>query len=235
VAVVKRDELLAFQERVIHALSGEESIAGVDPARVGLVRDLAKAKRIAKIDSVLPRTCRLLGDDFSRLTSDFVNATPPKSFRSRADGLAFYRFLARRGVSAELLDLTYCELAISAMKTPSSHSRPEALSRAPRGSVAIRRAANVRLRRCRFDVRVFFEGDATPMAPIRSPSPIHVAIVADPLADAPRISQLSAGLFDLLRSLRTWHVLPGIADQDTKQFIDQLQQRGFLETAIAED
>ena len=58
---MKRDELLAFQERVIHALSGEKPADGIDPARIGLVRDLAKAKRIAKVESVLPRTCRALG------------------------------------------------------------------------------------------------------------------------------------------------------------------------------
>lgn len=234
-AVVRCDELLAFQERVIHALSSEAPVAGIDPARVELVRDLAKAKRIAKIDSVLPRTCRVLGEDFSHLTSEFVNATPPTSFRSRADSLAFYRFLARRGVSSELLELAYCELAISAMRTPSSHARPEALSRAPGGSVAIRRSPNVRLRRCRFDVRAFFEGDATAMSATRSRAPIHLAIVADPLAGAPRIAQLSAGLFDFLRSLRTWRVLPKVTDQDTKQLLDQLQQRGLLEMAIAEE
>ena len=146
---MRRDELLAFQEHVIHALSGENPIAGIDPGRLELVRDLAKAKRIAKVESVLPRTCNALGGEFSRLSNDFVQATPPRSFRSRADGLAFYRFLARRGAAPGILELAYCELAITALRTPSSREQPGFLSSVDGGTIAIRRAPGVRLRTCR--------------------------------------------------------------------------------------
>jgi hypothetical protein len=232
VAVVKRDELLAFQERVIHALSGENPAHGIDPARIGLVRDLAKAKRIAKVESVLPRTCRALGDDFRRLSDDFARGTPPTSFRSRADGLAFYRFLGRRRAAPALLDLAYCELAVSAIATRSSRDHSGSF-RSVSSDIAIRRAPRVRLRICQFDVRAFFEDDGTAIPAAIPRSPIHLAILADPLAGTPRILQLTPGLFDFVRALRAPRVLPAVTDEDTRQLLDDLEQWGLVEIVRA--
>lgn len=234
-AVVTREEMLAFQERVIHALSGQDPVTEVDSARLEFVRDLARAKRIAKIKSVLPRTCRALDQDFVRLSDDFVHATPPTSFRSRADALAFYRFLRRAYAAPELLELAYCELALSAVRTSSSRVDTDSLWDASSSASAVRRAPGVRLRICKFDVRAFFEGDTTAMpATIPPSSPILLAILADPPAGIPRIAQLSAGLFDFLRALRTWQVLPDVKSEDRKQLL-QLQQWGLLELVPAHE
>ncbi len=228
---MSRDELLALQESVIHALSGEAPVAWMDPARVEFVSELARAKRIAKIQSVLPRTCRALGERFLPMAHDFVHAHAPTSFRSRADGLAFYVFLGRRRTAPDLLDLAYCELAISALVTRSEREQPESFSHARNETFVLRRAPGVRLRRCRFDVRAMFEGEAIDVSATTSETQTYLAILADPLAGNPRVVQLSPGLFEFLRALRAWKVVPDVTDEDTKQLLDQLEQRGLLEIA----
>jgi hypothetical protein len=226
---MRRDEVLVQQEEIIRALSGEGRFVGVDVGSVAFVRDLARAKRLAKIESVLPRTCRALGGEYARLGADFAGATPPTSFRSRADALAFYLFLRRRRVAAALIELAYCELALSAVEGRVSEERPRAADQST-GAATIRRAPGVRLRRCRFNVRPCFEEHGTDL-PLPLPAPIHLAIVADPPEGAPRIAQLSQGLFDLLRRLRTWNALPWPADEETTQLLSQLQRGGLLEIA----
>jgi hypothetical protein len=231
-AVVTRDELLARQERVIHALAADGALSGIDPSRVDLVRTLARTKRIAKIESVLPRTCRALGGEFPRLSAEFVHAMAPTSFRSRADGLAFYRFLGRRRADPALLDLAYCELALSALRTPSSRKAPVREGGTP-GTVVIRRAPSVRLRVRQFDVRAFFEDAAAEVPAALQRSPVHLAFVPDPPAGTPRITQLSPGLFEFLRALRVWRPLPDATDQDGRRLLEDLEQRGLLEIAGA--
>jgi hypothetical protein len=227
-----RDDLLALQESLIHGVSGEAEPAGIDPTRLEFVRELARAKRIAKIESALPRTCRALGDQCSRLASQFVNAHPARNFRSRADGLAFYMFLRRRRATPWLLDLAYCELALSAVRTNVPGEQP-ALGSGAKNEMVLRRAVGLRLRACRFNVRAFFEGDGTE-TPAEIPEvQTHLAIIADPLAGAPRMLQLSASAFDFLRALRTWRVLPEVTDADMETLLEQLQQSGLLEIATS--
>jgi hypothetical protein len=230
-AIMIRDELLALQESLIHGVSGEAEPAEIDPTRLEFVRDLARAKRIAKIASVLPRTCRALGEQFSRLASDFVNAHPARNFRSRADGLAFYLFLRRRRTKPCLLDLAYCELALSALWTHVPGEQPAPGVEAKDGMVVLRRAIGVRLRACKFNVRAFFESDGLETPATIPETQTHLAIIADPLTGAPRMVQLSPSSFDFLRALRTWRVLPEVTDEDTKALLDQLHQRGLLEIA----
>jgi hypothetical protein len=228
-AIMSRDKLLALQESVIHALIGEDRGAGIDPARVEFVSELARVKRIAKIQSVLPRTCRALGEHFGPMAKDFVCTHAPTSFRSRADGLKFYLFLGRRRTAPVLLDLAYCELAMSALVGRLRGEQPGSIPNASSGTFAVRRALGVRLRRCRFDVRAMFEGEAPEISATCPEMPTCLAILADPLAGTPRIMRLSPGLFDFLRALRAWKVVPAATDPDTKQFLDQLEQRGLLE------
>ena len=227
--VMTRDELLALQESLIHGLSGESAPAGIDPTRLEFVRELARAKRIAKIESVLPRTCRALGEQFSPLAIDFVKAHPARSFRSRADGLAFYAFLRRRRTKPCLLDLACCELALSALRTHVPAEQVAPPSEAKDKMVVLRRAVGVRLRACRFNVRAFFESDGTELPATVPETQTNLAIIADPLTGAPRMVQLSRSSFDFLRAVRTWSVLPEVTDKDTKALLDQLHQRGLLE------
>jgi hypothetical protein len=228
---MSRADLLALQENVIHALGGDDAVAGINPARFDLVSALAKAKRISKIESVLPRTCRALGEDFRPLANGFVHAHPATSFRSRADALRFYQFLGRRRTPAYLLDLAYCELALSALVTGVEKEEPWSVCLAREGTIAIRRAPGVHLRRCKFDVRALFEGELPKISSEIPETRTHLAIVADPLVGNPRIAQLSPGVFEFLRALRVWRVLPEVTDKDTKELLDELQLRGLLEIA----
>jgi hypothetical protein len=227
--IMSRDKLLARQDNVIHALTAGDRVAGIDPARVEFVSELARAKRIAKIQSVLPRTCRALGEHFVPMARNFVFAYAPTSFRSLADGLKFYWFLGRRRTTPVLLDLAYCELAMSVVAGPLQREQTGSISTVSGETLAVRRAPGVRLRRCRFDVRAMFEGEASEISATCPEIPTCLAILADPLAGTPRIVRLSPGLFDFLRALRAWEVVPTAADTNTKQFLDQLGQRGLLE------
>ena len=93
-----RTELLTLQASLLRALSApsEHRPPGIDPSRLELVGQLAHAKRLAKVEAVLPRTCRALGAALPALTREFALAHTAEDFRSRADARAFYRFLRRR-------------------------------------------------------------------------------------------------------------------------------------------
>ena len=224
-----REGLLAQQENAIHAVTGEASATGIDPARVDLVSELARAKRISKIQSVLPRTSRALGEHFLPEAEAFMAACPPTSFRSRADGLKFYAFLRRCRPASPILDIAYCELAISALDERSHDAQPRTFVDVGAGRFAVRRAPGVRLRRCRFDVRIIFEADAAEIPAMRLETPTCLAILADRVTETSRIVHLSESLFDLLHELRIWKVLPATTDTATKHFFESLEQGGLIE------
>jgi hypothetical protein len=230
-----RAELLARQAALLEALcdSGGSSPVGIDPARLELVGALAAAKRLAKIEAVLPRTCRALGAEFAPLADEFMSAHPAEHFRSRADALAFYRFLRRRWNRAglrplHLADLAHCELALTALVGASADRAAGPDWNAARGGIAIRRIPGVRLRACAFNLQKLFQADGSAEVPIDAVR-THLAIVADPLVGAPRIIALSASMFRFLSSVRRWCIVEESGDEQTTALLAACGRSGLLE------
>jgi hypothetical protein len=233
---VTRAELARLQDDVLRSLSDPfaaavEGIGGADAEHLALAGRLARAKRFAKIEAVLPRTCGALGDDLDDVAQAFARECPAVSSRNRVNALAFYRFLQRRarrgaGFPPYLLEVAFCELALGAVVTERAGDGPDWTTIA--ASTAIRRPANVRLRVCAFDVRHLFEtGDASPPAVARVRP--HLAFVADPPRGDPRVVELPEGVFSLLRSLRRWTALPRATNRSTAATVAMLERSGLLE------
>jgi hypothetical protein len=230
-----RTELLAFQASLLRALSapGEHGPPGIDPSRLELVGQLAHAKRLAKVEAVLPRTCRALGAALPALTREFALAHTAEDFRSRADAGAFYRFLRRRFRRCRLpvphlWDLVYCELALSTVSVEQDTGGPD-WQRTP-GVMAIRRAVGVRLRVCAFNLRDLFRADGAALGSVEERR-THVAIVADPPAGAPGIVQISADMFRFLCSVRRWCGLEQIGDESVTRLLAECERSGLIEIA----
>jgi hypothetical protein len=236
---MSRADLLAFQESVLRAVDGggrppspQPQTRGIDPAKLRLVGMLVEAKRVAKIEAVLPRTGAHLGPDFMKLARQFARSHPATSFRSWAEAARFYQFLRRRRPPClrrkpYLLDLAHCELALSMISRPALRDRAPRW-RSPAHDLAVRRQPGLRLHVCRFDVRRLLED--TPRTAARIPAvPTHLAILADPPVGEPRLVQVSPDLHEFLRSLGDWTYFERGADPTTTDFLGKLEQLGLVQ------
>jgi hypothetical protein len=99
-----RPEVLELQASVLRAMSepgslGKEARRALGAPvveRLARVASLAEAKRRAKVEAAMPRTCAALGKGFAALAREFAASHPARSSRNRVNALSFYRFLRRR-------------------------------------------------------------------------------------------------------------------------------------------
>jgi hypothetical protein len=235
----RRGEVLGVQELVLRVMSEPGTpppeagrvLGDAAAERLALVGRLAEAKRRAKIQASLPRTCAALGAEFPRLARDFAEGYPARSSRNRVNALAFYRFLRRRARThaappPHLLDLARCELALISRASPPGAARPD--WRGSGGAIAIRRAPGVRVHAYAWDIRPLLVG--TPNAPVE-PRPIRVAILADPVRDEPRVLGVTDEAYELLRALRGWTRLDAGEGASARPRLREMAALGLIEIA----
>jgi uncharacterized protein len=235
----RRREVLELQDTVLRAMS-EPSTLGDDARgalgagvveRLALVGELAEAKRLAKIEAVLPLTCSAFGATYARLAREFSASHPARSSRNRANALSFYRFLRRRArttsrIPRYIVELASCELALTARVSGRAVRGPE-WSRTEAG-IAVRRAPGARVRTYVWDIRPLLEGARDASVERRT---IRVAIVADPVRGEPRVLGLPERTFELLRALRGWTPLGAPDAMASLPTLHELAALGLIEIA----
>lgn len=115
-----RAELAAAQAALVAALvAGGPLPAGFDPDRVDAARRALLRKRAGEVARAWPLLAGGLGTAFTPRFVRWATGRPPAG--SRADGLAFARFLREQG---ELPPLAAEELATREQPTPEARRRP---------------------------------------------------------------------------------------------------------------
>jgi hypothetical protein len=222
------------------AIFGEESDApldqalqGMDPRLLRLEARFSHEKRMDKVTSVFPKTCRLLGTQRAGIVREFVKAWPPTDISRIENGRQFYDFLCIRwrGEPPEppyLGDVAACEFAIArvrvGIRTPQNE---RASGREPRRAV-IRRHPDVVLVRCAYDIRTIVEDNAEEAARDKRDTPLAIAI--PPGAEQPRVFEMSPPVFDVLGALDDWTDRSELAaTPEAVAFIRELAQLGLVE------
>lgn len=239
------DELLKLQYALLNSLTigtvigaqgagpGDKDWLGdVNVDRLRLLGQQAHAKRLHKIQTILPRTFRCLGTELNRLGSEFGARHPPVTAGSFPNACQFYHFLCRGSAPTApfLLDLAYCELAmmgITRREPPPAPPRRETLA----GPIRMRRRPGIRWRRCRWNLRPLLDDPDMPPASIGL-GPVCLLFCAGQPESTVRILEVDEGLLALIASLRDWATLR--ADQlsagaGTSSLVMRLEQLGVVE------
>jgi hypothetical protein len=247
-----RDHILRSQDALVKLLcdpamlepapppSLEGELAGLDVHRVALLAQLAHGKRMTKIAAVLPATCMLLGDRFGELARAFADEHRPIAPESAVNSLQFYVFLARLWRREPpprpfLPDLMWCELALAPRqrRDPTARvafppSNGEAVSSA--SEVLIRRARDVRLRRCSFDILPLLGRPPAPKSNIEART-VYVAIGRGRRSPK-RLMELDAGTFELVASLAGWSTVRLDADAEIRALVERLEAVNLIDACV---
>jgi hypothetical protein len=203
---------------------------GIDTGLLRLEARFSHAKRMEKIEWVLPRTLDLLGSAKAAIVRDFIDACPPVSISWLDNARQFHDFLLQRWLAEApeppyLPDVAACELAYAAIhgsEKPAfdggEHSRPG----------RIRRYPSVILVRCSYDVRPILEGRAGEAPVGERDTPLAMSM--PPGAEHPIMSELSPDLFELIEMLDDFVDREAFSDvPGASELIADLFRRGFLE------
>lgn len=210
----------------------DASLDGIDAGHLRLEAWFSFTKRIAKIEAVLPRTFKALGERLDPLLRAFAAACPPQTIGRLANGRQFLEFMADRWPDEPpyLADLAHIEFAFAQARA-SRNDRTEDDATAGADGPLVRRPGTVILIRCGFDVRPLFEGSDDRVLPARRDTPLLVHRREEEAE--PRIFELPGWLFDELAALDDW--MPWVdlaiaARRDADTILRDLIARGFLET-----
>jgi hypothetical protein len=247
-----RERILRSQAALVQLLSDpamlepaapaslDDELAGLDVDRVALLAQLAHGKRMTKIAAFLPATCTQLGDSFGELARAFAYEHRPISPESAVNALQFYVFLARRWRREPpprpfLPDLMWCELALAPGQrrgptagVASSSSASETAASA--SEVFIRRARDVRLRRCSFDVLPLLRRPPAPTSRIEART-VHVAIGRGRRSPR-RLMELDADTFELVASLVGWNAVRLDADAEIRALVERLEAANLVDVRV---
>ena len=223
------------------AIFGDKRRAALDPALqgldVGLLRLEARfsyEKRMEKVVGVFPKTFELLGHDQSAIVREFVRTCPPVDIGHLTNARQFHDFLSarwrrRRPKPPYLPDVASCELAcatVGAAVDADLQETGDSRKGVPHG--AIRRRRGVVLLRCRYDVRLIFEGGSARAVPEKRDTAIAVAMA--PGAAQPQVFELPAAIFDLIAALDDWSDPAALrATPGSAELIGELARHGLLE------
>jgi hypothetical protein len=243
------DRLLDRQVRLLEHLTGtaaifgadrgawlDGSLEGIDRGSLHLEARFSHEKRMAKIETALSRTLDLLGGKRAQIIREFVEACPPASINRLENARQFHGFLlARWGREAPepayLPDIASFELTYAAVRAGDGAAAAEMSSvlDAPHG--AIRRHRNVAVLRCAHDIRPILEGSLDETSPARGET--CFAVMKQPGAEEPLVSELSCDLCALLEMLDNFVDLDALAERpEVSELIASLGARGLLEVRL---
>jgi len=231
--------LLERQVSLIEHLTSGTAIGGsapegIDRALLWVEARFSYAKRMEKINAVLPKTFELLGSRRDALVCAFIEGCPPTTLSRLENARQFYRFLISCWLREDpdppyLRDVAACELACAeADADPERQTahRVTSAERLDRGG--FRRCPNVILQRCAYDVRPIFEAGPEKAVPVKRDTPLVIAI--PPGADSPEVFEVVPTIFNLLAVLDDWtdpHALP--AEPEFANLLADLTSRGLIE------
>src|SRR6476660_3008179 len=143
-------------------VSRDMTLEGIDPALLRLEARFSHDKRIEKIIAVFPRTFEILGDNRTEVVREFAAACPPTSISRLDNARQFHDFLCdhwRRELPRlpHQPDVATFELVCARLRADDGDGPPDR-NGTGRG---IRRAPDVALLRCAYDIRPIFEDGST--------------------------------------------------------------------------
>lgn len=212
----------------------DPALTGIDPGHLRLEAWFSFTKRVAKIEAVLPRTLKCLGERLEPLLRAFAASCPPEGIGRLANGEQFQDFM-RGHWPAEppyLGDLAAVEIAFARARPtgdPPTAAEGDDTIAATRDAL-VRRPGTVFPVRCGFDVRPLFERSGDGASPVRKDTPLLVCRHAG--EPEPRIFELPDWLFDELAALdqsTPWTDLALAARPDADAILRDLIARNFLE------
>jgi hypothetical protein len=238
-----RARLLARQRAILVHLSdpaayesttarSAEALQGIDVERLKVLGRLILTKRMGKIESLLPATCRCASTHVPVLMKEFAAACPPTSLGRQDNARQFHDFVvAYEGpppVPNYLADLVRLEyLAATA--------RFAARDRPPRPPVAdldpawtafeVRMSPGLQLFETEFDLRPALR-DPPPPALERS-RPRRVAIIQ--AAQEVRVFSLEDEMASLLLDLEEWSRVDATRQEGVRSVVESLAGRGLVE------
>jgi hypothetical protein len=225
------------------AIFGEDGDATLDPALQGLDTRLLRLearfsheKRMEKITAVFPKTCRLLGTELASVVQEFVKAWPPTDITRIENGRQFFEVLSSRWRRLPpqppyLQDLAACEFAIARARVGRvgidiPADRATSSKELPGG--AIRRAPEIVLLRCAYDIRPVVEGDAEEVTVIKRDTPLVIAI--PPGEGHPGVFEVLPPVYDVLAALDDWTARSELgASSEVGELLSEIAQYGIIE------
>lgn len=203
----------------------DRMLAELGSERLRLIGNLSLGKRMEKIRSVFPRSFEYLAHDPRVRIGDFVDRFPPRSATRLDNAVQFSAYLhdlwRDAPVTPEYLpDVLALELALAAATT-AERDGPESAGPNRVGN-DFRVADGLQLVRCRFDIRVLFDGAVERTPPVERD--VCLAVVAPAGDPQPRVFELADDVFDFVRGLAT-----ASAPRPSRRRLEELFQLGILE------
>jgi hypothetical protein len=211
-------------------------LRGLDRERLRLVGTVALAKRIGKIEAVLPKTVSYLRTENTTSFHEFASEHPPSSSRRYDNAQQFYRYLRDRWtthppVPPFLRDLAACEWMLAQVRHEGSSelfvSRCE--RHFPDENIwEIRRAKAVKRLECNYDVRSLLEpAPESVRVPERQ---VFLVFTPDSSPIGARVFEVAREVYELLESLDDWCSIHDLGlESETRSVIHSLIARGILE------
>jgi hypothetical protein len=214
----------------------DKFLRGLDRERLRLVGALALAKRIGKIEAVLPKTVSYLRTESLASFHEFACKHPPSSSRRYDNARQFYGYLRDRWkiqppVPPFLLDLAACEWMLARVRHKGSSELfvSGCEPHLPDENIwEIRRAKAVELLECNHDVRSLLEpAPETVRVPERA---VFLVFTPDASPFNARVFEVTREVYELLETLDDWCSVHDLGlESETRPVIDSLIACGILE------
>jgi hypothetical protein len=211
-------------------------LQGMDPGLLRLEARFSHEKRMEKITAVFPKTCRLLGVELAAIVQEFVEAWPPTDITRIENARQFYEALSSRWRRLPpqppyLQDVAACEFGIARARIGHVHvdapPDSDACSKELPGG-AIRRAPEIILLRCAYDIRSVVEDDAEGVTVVKRDTPLVIAI--PPGAAHPAVFEVLPPVYDLLAVLDGWTARSALETaSELDELVSELAQYGLVE------
>lgn len=206
-----------------------EVLAGIDLERLRIVGRLILAKRLGKIESLLPATCRCVTLHVPALFRAFAAACPPVTLGRQENARQFHDFiLAWEGPPlaptyiADLVQLEFLAAVATLAARDRSSARP-ATHLDPSWTVCEARVSpELRLFETEFDLPAAFVD--SPPAALERGRPRLVAIV--PMTPHARVFLLDDDIAALLLDMQTW---TAVEPEGARRIVESLGAREFVE------
>ncbi|MEK6374409.1 MAG: hypothetical protein AABO58_17120 [Acidobacteriota bacterium] len=207
----------------------DEMLAGIDLERLRIVGRLILAKRLGKIETLLPATCRCVTLHVPTLVRAFAAACPPVTLGRQENARQFRDFILAYegpplapGYLADLAQLEYLAAAASFTARDGPSARPTTHLDPSWTACEVRVSPELHLFETEYDLPAAFV-DSPPAALARG-RPRLVAIV--PVAPQARVFQLEEDITGLLLDLQTW---TAVEPEGARQIVESLGGHGLVE------
>ena len=214
----------------------EPVLQGMDSRLLRLEARFSHEKRMEKITTVFPKTCRLLGAELAAIVQEFVKAWPPTDITRIENARQFYEALSSHWRRLPprppyLQDVAACEFGIARarigrVEADTPPDRDASSKELPGG--AVRRAPEIILLRCAYDIRSVIEDGAEGVTVVKRDTPLVIAISSG--AAHPAVFEVLPPVYDVLAALDAWTARSALgAASELDELISELAQYGVVE------